>query len=206
MVHPLRLILAFAALTCLSASAYAQHKMLLLSGREVNMKEYCFAVDEIHYTLPGPGRAKKRSVDRYDVFSISSDNGKEDILYTPIDSLDFTVEEARQFIAGEQAGRKYHLKKGSNEALAAAVGIGSGFLGFYSLPVPMIYSVVVGRFNPTKMRMPEGVDTEIRSTEAYRMGYDKGVRNIRIQRAMKWGYIGLGAGLTGLIVYGVSTR
>lgn len=206
MLQPLRLILAFAASVCLCAPVFAQHKMLLLNGREVTMKEYFSAVDEIHYTLAGPGRTKKRSVDRYDVFSITSENGKEDILYTPIDSLDFTVEEARQFIAGEQAGRKYHLKKGINEAVAALVGIGSGFLGFYSLPVPMIYSVVVGRFNPTKMRVPDGTDIAIRDTEPYRMGYEKGVRNLRIQRAMKWGYIGLGAGLTGLIVYGISTR
>lgn len=182
----------------------AQYNMLMLNGRTVGMSEYRITGDDIKYSIEGEKRTRHRSADRFDVFSITAPDGKETILYSPIDSLDFSIDEARQFISGEQAGRNYHMRKGRTEVLSAAVGIGSGFLGFYSLPVPMIYSVIVGRFNPTQLRVPEGIDAEARSTEAYRMGYDKGVRNMRIQRAMKWGYIGLGFGLSGLLVYGIS--
>ncbi len=187
-----------------NTTLHAQHNMLMLNGRKVSMTEYRITGDEIKYSIVSEKHTRHRSADRYDVFSITAPDGKETILYSPIDSLDFSIEEARQFISGEQAGRSYHMRKGRTEVLSAAVGIGSGFLGFYSLPVPMIYSVIVGRFNPSHLRVPEGVDPEARTTEAYRMGYDKGVRNLRIQRAMKWGYIGLGAGLTGLLIYGIS--
>lgn len=204
MMRYLRLLSFVLLLLCSNTSLQAQYNMLMLNGRKVSMTEYRITGDDIKYSIESEKRTRHRSADRYDVFSITAPDGKETILYSPIDSLDFSIEEARQFISGEQAGRNYHMRKGRTEALSAAVGIGSGLLGFYSLPVPMIYSVIVGRFNPSQLRVPEGIDPEVRSTEPYRMGYDKGVRNMRIQRAMKWGYIGLGVGLTGLLIYGIS--
>jgi hypothetical protein len=70
----------------------------------------------------------------------------------------------------------------------------------------MLYGVAIGRFSPKKIQVPEGYDPQLINSDPYKMGYQKGARNIKIQKSLKWGYISLGAGLTGLIIYGVSSK
>lgn len=146
-----------------------------------------------------------RAVDRYDVYSITDRNGKENVIYSPADSFDFSVEEARFYIEGEKAAFQYYNSRPISIS-SAIVGVGSSLLSFYSLPVPMIYSVVAGRFSPQKIHKTEGMEPAITESEPFKLGYQKAARNIKIQHSMKWGYIGLGTGLAGLIIYGVSTH
>jgi hypothetical protein len=69
----------------------------------------------------------------------------------------------------------------------------------------MLYAVVAGRFNPKEIKVPEGFDASLKNSEPYKMGYEKGARNIKIQKSLKWGYISLGVGLTALIIYGATS-
>ena len=100
---------------------------------------------------------------------------------------------------------EYYKARGASIS-SAVVCLGSSFLSFYAIPVPMIYSIILGRFNPKKMKLPENFDQNIANNEAFQFGYKKSARNTKIQQSLKWGYISLGVGLTGLIIYGIDNH
>ena len=56
------------------------------------------------------------------------------------------------------------------------------------------------------MKLPENFDQNIANNEAFQFGYKKSARNTKIQQSLKWGYISLGVGLTGLIIYGIDNH
>ena len=56
------------------------------------------------------------------------------------------------------------------------------------------------------MHLPENFDLKTASTEPFIIGYEKSARNTKIQQSLKWGYISLGLGLTGLIIYGIDNH
>lgn len=183
----------------------AQNKILLLNGKEIDAESYTVGELFVTYRKSGDKRSGTRAVDYFDVFSITRNGGEEQVLYKPIDTLDLSIEEARLYIKGEQAAHQYFHCPGVNIS-SAVVGAGSSILSFYSLPVPMLYSVVMGRFNPKHYDLPDDFDKGMASNEAFRLGYEKAARNLKIQRSLKWGYIGLGAGLAGFLIYGASSR
>lgn len=220
---PLHFILTCALIVLFQATAHAQIQQIqLLNGKTIPIETYQIGPDFITYKKPGDKPKRTRSVDRYDVFSITNSGGGEDVVYAPADSLDFSVEEARRFIQGEQAALEYYKTHGASIS-SAVVGIGSGFLQFYGLPVPMLYSVALGRFSPLqttsrprelsetdqvkkeqrivrKMGLPDSYDQSLVKNPEFRMGYDKAARNIKIQHSLKWGYIGLGTSLATLLI------
>lgn len=185
-----------------ATGAKAQQKILLLNGNEIEIKSYVVGEPYITYKKTSDKHDKTRMIEKLDVFAVKKEDGTEEMIYKG-DTLNFTIEEARNYIRGEQAAKQFYHKP-ANKWAAGVFGAGTSILSFYSLPVPMLYSVVVGRFNPKKMQIPEGYDAPYSSTEEYRYGYDKKARNIKIQQSLKWGYIGLGVGLTTLIIYGVA--
>lgn len=218
-----RFILACALTLLIQSAADAQTQQIkLLNGRTIPIETFQIGPDVITYKKPGDKPNRTRSVDRYDVFSIANSSGGEDVVYSPVDSLDFSVEEARRFVLGEQAALSYYKAHGASVSSAIA-GMGAGFLQFYGLPVPMLYSVAIGRFSPlqttnrprefsethssnrekrivSKMRLPDSFDQTLVNNPEFRMGYDKAARNIKIQHSLKWGYIGLGTSLATLLI------
>lgn len=185
-----------------SSIGFSQQKLLLLNGNEINIKSY--TIDDIYigYKKVDDKRNKTKVVEKYEVFSITKQDGSEEIFFKP-DSASFSLEEARNFIRGEQAAKQFYNRP-ANKWAAGAVGLSSSVLTFYSLPAPMLYAVVIGRFNPKKMQIPDGYDAPFSSTEEYRAGYNKKARHLKIQQSLKWGYIGLGIGLTAFIIYGAT--
>lgn len=196
-----------AALFLLSVieSGFAQNKILLINGKVIEAENYTVGDIFVTYKKAGDKRSGARAVDRYDVFSITSLDGTEEVLYKPIDSLDFSVEDVRLYIRGEQVAKTHYNSTGASVS-SAIIGAGSSILYFYALPIPMLYGVVLGRFNPRKMHLPENIEPAVAESEAFRMGYEKSARNTKIQKSLKWGYISLGVGLAGWIIYGVSDK
>ncbi len=183
----------------------AQQRILLLNGKYIPIETYQLGDEFVSFKKINDKRKKMRTVDRYDVFSIQTEGQEEKIIYTPADSLDFTIEEAKLYIQGEQVASEYYKARGASIS-SAVVGLSSSLLSFYAIPVPMIYSIVLGRFNPKKMKLPENFDQNIANNEAFQFGYKKSARNTKIQQSLKWGYISLGVGLTGLIIYGIDNH
>jgi hypothetical protein len=193
------LILLFGINYCMNAQGTIQ----MINGKMIKVDYYSVGDLFVSYKKQGDNRGNTKAVDRYDVFSIIKDDSSEQIIYVPADSLDYTVDEARQYIKGEQAAHLYYKKPG-NGISAAAVGLGSSILSFYALPVPMIYAIALGRFNPKMDQLPSDFDPQLAAAEPFKFGYQKAARNIKIQQSLKWGYISLGVGLTALIIYGVN--
>lgn len=192
-----------ALLICFTLSLFGQNKILLTNGKVIEAANFNVGEIFVTYTKTGDKKVGSRAVDRFDVFSITNANGEEEIVYAPVDSLDFTIPEAREFIKGEQAAKEVYKPKGTNIG-SMVIGAGASILSFYALPVPMLYSVVAGRFNPQNIKVPEGYDPILKDSEPYRLGYQKSARNMKIQKSLKWGYISLGVGLTAWIIYGAT--
>ncbi|MFM1744105.1 MAG: hypothetical protein RLZZ630_42 [Bacteroidota bacterium] len=218
-----RFILACSLAAVFQAPAHGQIQQIqLLNGKTIPIETYQIGPDFITYKKPGDNGRRTRSIDRYDVFSVTNSSGSEDVVYAPVDSLDFSIDEAKRFILGEQAAYAYFKAHGASVS-SAVIGAGSGLLQFYGLPVPMLYSVISGRFSPLqttgrpkemtdnqsmkkesrilrKMRLPDSYDPALSKNPEFRMGYDKAARNIKIQHSLKWGYIGLGTSLATLLI------
>jgi hypothetical protein len=190
-------------MTGLFLPASGQHKILLLNGKTIETEHYSIGDEYLSYRKGGEKKSLG-TLDRYDVFSVTDSAGKENLIYQPVDSLDFTVEEARGFILGEQTAFSVY-RKPSTAWSSALIGASSSLLAFYALPVPMVYAVVLGRFNPKVQNVPSTVDPAVAASEPFVYGYQRSARNLKIQRSLKWGYISLGLGLTGLLIYGSVT-
>lgn len=179
-------------------NANAQNKILLINGKTIETEHFSLGDDIVSYRKSS--KKSLASVDRYDVFSITDTSGLENVIYKPADSLDYTVEEARVYIQGEQIAMKYYNRP-STAWTSAAVGAGSSILLFYSLPIPMVYSVILGRFNPKVKGVPAEIPAEVVQSQPFVAGYQRSARNLKIQRSLKWGYISLGVGLAGWLIY-----
>jgi hypothetical protein len=177
------------------ASSNAQQKITLLTGEEINVTSYAIGDMFVNYKVVGDSPKKLRIVDKYDVFSVTNAESQEEILYKPADSLDFTIEEARIYMEGERSAKKHFDKSGSSIS-SVYVGAASGVLGFYSIPLPFIYSMTLGRKNP-KQLPAEFKNYE--NNEAFRLGYNREARNIKFKQSLKFGYVSLGISLTMLV-------
>lgn len=192
----------FIVLLLVPFMTWSQQKMTLLNGKVIEIKSYTADEIYINYKMENSKRKKPKTIEKLDVFAIKKEDGTEELFFNG-DSLIFTVVEARTYIMGEQAAMKFYRKPWNNYA-AFLFGAGTSALQFYSLPLPMMYSVVLGRFNTKKMQIPEDYDAPYSATPEYFYGYQKKARNMKIQQSIKWGYIGLGVGLSALIIYGFS--
>ena len=188
--------------------ATAQHTIQLLNGKQITAETYSVGDMFVSYKKPGDTRTAPRLIDRFDVFSVKNASGEEEMLYTPSDSLDFSVSDARLYIEGEQTAIKYYNRP-SVKWTSAVIGAGSSILSFYALPVPMLYSLALGRHNPHNLQLGPRSDKSADSAgdlvskkdnEAFRFGYQRAARNIKIQQSLKFGYISLGVGIAALII------
>ncbi len=179
-------------------TANCQQKIKLLNGKTIYPTSYSIGEMFVNYKLEGDNPKKLRLVDKYDVFSVTDAENKEDVLYKPVDSLDFSVEDARLYMDGENAARTYFNKPGVKIS-AAGVGLASGVLSFYSLPIPFFYGIAITQRNPKKIQIPEEFKN-MENNEAFRFGYNREARNIKMKQSLKYGYISLGVSLATLFL------
>jgi hypothetical protein len=179
-------------------TANCQQKIKLLNGKTIYPTSYSIGEMFVNYNLEGDNPKKLRLVDKYDVFSVTDAENKEDVLYKPVDSLDFSVEDARLYMDGENAARTYFNKPGVKIS-AAGVGLASGVLSFYSLPIPFFYGIAITQRNPKKIQIPEEFKN-MENNEAFRFGYNREARNIKMKQSLKYGYISLGVSLATLLL------
>ena len=150
----------------------------------------------IEVSKPKGHKHKKKEILKENIFSIKlGATGKESVLYI-YDTLignDFTLEEARRFIAGEQDARRGYHAFGTSAA-AFAIGGVSGAIGtFYALAPPFAFAGFMS-YNYVRIRHKSVANMENVHHDAYLMGYSLVARQKRTLRAMLWGGIGLAAG------------
>lgn len=179
-------ILALLALFPLLASA--QESITLLNGKVVRAAEV--QVDEFSISYKKDSTSAFRRMDNYRVFSVTRPDGSETVVYRkdPEDSLDFTPEQMRLFIKGEQEADSLFRGTG-NKIAAACIGAGASLLTFYGLAIPPLYSTVVGGFSPS-MKRARLSDPAMRDVPEFCEGYQRKVREKKIRHSFLFGMAG----------------
>jgi len=144
--------------------ASAQDTIVLISGKvipvqSVDLQDYTIAFRKMPKPAKDPGtsahstapakKSKLRTIDPERVFSVKYRDGSERIIYTPdtLDPLEFTPEQMRLFIYGEQDAARFY-KNNLNKGIGFGFGAASGLLGFYGLAGPPLYATIMGSFTP----------------------------------------------------------
>ncbi len=130
------------------SGANAQDTLILISGKIIVVK----AVDLKDYTIayrPIEKDAKLRTIDPEKVFSIKYRDGSERVIYRSdsLDPIDFSVNDMRLFIKGEQDAREFFRNR-PIQVLGFASGVVSGMFGFYGILGPPLFATVFGSFSP----------------------------------------------------------
>lgn len=189
----LRIVL-FLLFLCLGFNTTAQDTLFLLGGKTIVARNIEVGGYRVSYMGLKEG-SKLKSVRIENLFSIKHANGSEQMFYVP-DSLeedDFTVDQMRMFIRGEQDALAYY-KNTPNKLAAFAAGGGVSLFGFYGIIGPAIYSTVVGSFSPD-MSKQKVSDPALIQVEEYREGYQRKVRDKKIKNSLLFGLAGFAVGV-----------
>jgi hypothetical protein len=182
----------FLLLALYALSLSAQETITLLNGKVIPASRV--KIDEFSISYSKDTAGGFRRIDNYRVFSVTQSDGSETVVYRkdPEDSLDFTPEQMRLFIQGEQEADR-NFKGYFNMGTAAAVGAGASYFAIWGLLVPPLYSTVVGGFSPD-MEMADLSDPSKRNIPEFCEGYQRKVRDRKIRQSFVAGMIGFAAG------------
>lgn len=171
--------------------ARAQDTLLLINGHKMVVK----SVDLKDYTIAYRTLEKNRlrTIDPYRVFSIVYADGTERVIYQrdSLDPVDFSVEQMRMFIRGEQDADKYYHNT-PNKVAAFLIGGGASYFTIYGLIIPPLYATVVGSFSPRIEKYR--TDINLLNVSEYREGYERKARDRKIRNALISGMAGFVAG------------
>ena len=167
--------------------------LLLINGKTIPFKYVESNGFDIVYRT-GDQKNKLKKIDPERVFSIQYVDGTERVIFQrdTLDPLEFTEEEMRKFIKGEQdAARLYH--NNWNKVGGFTAGVASSYFGFYGLVGPFLYTSLFGAFTP-KVEKIAGVDPELIKMPEYREGFERKARDRKIRNGLVSGFIGFAIG------------
>lgn len=129
------------------------------------------------------------------IFSISNSKGEFIIYeYDTIVGNEFTIDEMRYFIRGEQDAQKSFKARGAFWG-NILIGAGAGVTGSLLSPiVPFAFSALVG-LPKIKIKKKGVSNLEYLNHETYLMGYERVARKKRKIKSLIGGGVGLGVGL-----------
>ena len=191
---PLILSLIFSMIAGTGFCAEKNDTILLLNGTELvaNVTDTTNGVT----TIVNPKDSSKYFVIENDrIFSIRNQNG-ESIMYV-YDTLignEFTIDEMRYFIRGEQDAEKGYKARGAfwaNMALGAAGGVTGSFL----CPIPPFTFTALSGLPAVRIKRKTVSNVEYLKHDSYLMGYERVARKKRKFSSLGGGGIGLGLGL-----------
>lgn len=177
----------------LSVACFSQDKIVLINGKQIIGKNIGLGGNSISYNTV-KGKTKKMHTDR--AFSIQYANGSEKVIYTadPLDPSDFSVEEMRMFIKGEQEASLYYTNY-FHTGLALTIGQAASAFAIYGLILPPLYATIVGGHSPDMEKMKVSDPGNLYNS-SFKEGYLKKVRERKIRNGLLGGFIGFVAGFT----------
>lgn len=131
----------------ISPFCQAQDTIVLITGKVIPVMSVDFHDYAIDYrTIDG---RKLKSIDAGRVFSVKYPNGAERVIFRSdsLDAADFSEDEMRRFIKGEQDARDFYRNR-TAKFVGYAVGGGATMFGFFGLPIPLLFSTGIGGFSP----------------------------------------------------------
>jgi len=170
--------------------------ILLSDGRTVVSHVIDTTGYAVTITKPHSRKHKKIEIDKDVIFQITFGNSGKQVVFYIYDTLignNFTVDEARRFIAGEQDAQRGFGAMGTSAA-AFAVGTLSGIAGsFFALVPPFAFAGFMS-YHYVKIRHNSVKNMENVKHDAYLYGYSIVARRKRTMRALLWGGLGIIAG------------
>jgi hypothetical protein len=147
-------------------------------------------------SIKNPKNPKKNIVLENDrIFSIRNSSG-ESVIYS-YDTLignEFTVDEMRYFILGEQDADKNFKAKGCL-AIGTAVGFLSGITGSFFCPIPPFAFTALSGIPKVKIKQSAVSNPEYLKHDPYLMGFERVAKKKRKLKSLIGGGIGLAAGI-----------
>lgn len=195
---PILLLLALLGITARAQDG--GDKIVLLSGKVLdNVQVTTFTEIQIKYVDRNSRKKTERFIDKYRVFSVEYSNGKEEVIYE-YDTLmenDFTVDEMRHFIQGEQDAMAYYHPR-LNTLLAGVLSAAGGYAlasSFFVVTVPFA-STVIASLPKVKIRPEKVSDPKLLAQPTYILGYERVAKSHKIQNALKGSVLGVAAGIS----------
>jgi len=187
----------------LSYSGISQDTAVFVSGDKLALMDYYQDTTDKNIFIMKTMKGKYKSINKEEIFSFVKKTGGEDIIFKPFeaDDANFTIENMRIYIKGEQEARK-----NSHTFLATVSGflvgvtspvflstIGTNSL-FYS-PIPVAATnFVVGLTVPTEKSVVRKYP-QMGKNNFFVEGYRTTARTKRLNNSIKGGLIGLGIGV-----------
>jgi len=190
-------------------SAFCQQdkdKIILLSGKVLDHIQVTTSTDiQVKYVDYNSKKKQERFIDKYRIFSVQYGDGTEELIYE-YDTLmenDFTIEEMRYFIKGEQDAMRYYHPR-ANTIAAGILAVAGGYVFANSIllvPVPFV-STVVASLPRVKIKPEKTSDPRLLAQPTYIRGYERVAKSHKIQNALKGSLVGLlvGAGSYYLLI------
>ena len=152
-------------------------------------------------SLRNPKDSTKNDIIENDrIFSITNNKGESIMyVYDTVIGNEFTIDEMRYFILGEQDAEKGFKAKGAfwgNLVLGAASGITGSFL----CPIPPFAFVALSGLPFIKVKHTSVSNREYLKHDTYLMGYERVGRKKRKISSLIGGGIGLGAGIGAAVI------
>jgi hypothetical protein len=196
MFRTLQLFTVFILLiTATSASSQETKDTVTLLNGDVII---CTVIDTTNglTSIKNPKKTTKNILIENDrIFSIRNKNG-ESIIYT-YDTLignEFTIDEMRYFIYGEQDADK-NFKANGCLAIGAAVGVLSGITGSFFSPIPPFAFTALSGLPKVKIKKSTVSNLEYLNHDPYLMGYERVAKKKRKLKSLIGGGLGLVAGI-----------
>lgn len=183
------------------ASASAQNTINYLNGKIVGVKQYEINGDKIIFIKEDNQKDKTKKISKLKIFSIVDSTGNEQVVYTENASVigEMNMEEMRYFVLGEQFAWQ-HYKNNWNKVGGLVSGLSGGVVGFYGLPVPLLYSIINERVS-SSIKYPDDVTLpKAASHEYFQYGYQKRAANKKLSEIFTFGGIGLAVGITTFVL------
>ncbi|HEX8516742.1 MAG TPA: hypothetical protein VF868_11120 [Bacteroidia bacterium] len=168
--------------------------VLLLNGETM----ICSVIDTTNglTSIRNPKNPKRNIVLENDrIFSITNNKGESVIYeYDTVIGNEFTVDEMRYFIRGEQDADK-NFKANGCLAIGAVVGVLSGITGSFFSPIPPFAFTALSGLPKVKIKASTVSNPEYLKHDPYLMGYERVARKKRKFKSLIGGGIGLVAGI-----------
>jgi hypothetical protein len=198
-LFPIVCLLTFATFAAFGQDNAKPDTILCNNGKVVIAHIIDTSSDKITIEKPNSSKHKKIEIDRNAVFSIKYGNGGKEVLVYIYDTLignDFSVADARMFIAGEQdAQRGYHPRIASLGAFLAGTASGISGISLFAFGPPFLYSGIMA-YPRIKISHRSVKNLNNVKSDPYLYGYDSVGRRKRVLRSFIWSGIGLVVGFT----------
>jgi hypothetical protein len=174
--------------------------VIMLNGDVV----VCTVIDTLNgvTSIKNPKNPEKNIVVENDrIFSIKNANGESVLyVYDTVLGNEFTVDEMRYFIYGEQDADKKFMATGCL-ALGALVGAASGITGLFLCPIPPFAFTALSGLPKVKIKRETVSNPEFLNHDPYLMGYERVARKKRKLKSLIGGGAGLVAGLGTFFIF-----